>query len=138
MAATSPPISDMLVTVKARQIQRAMLAEMHGDRDGARRHFLAAAHLELVLAHDYEEAGNAVLAFRSRLSSASCLWRGGEIEQGRHALETLQAQQPAQAATIQQILAELSQSDVATTKSKKGKEIIPRSKTRSRRSNTGN
>src|SRR5947209_5982214 len=109
MSATSPPVSDMLVTVKARQIQRAMLAEMSGDRDGARRHFLAADHLELVLAHDYEEAGNAALAFRSRLSSASCLWRGGEIEQGRRALEVLQQQQPAQTSVIEQILAELAQ-----------------------------
>jgi hypothetical protein len=137
MSATSPPISDMLITVKARQIQRAMLAEMSGDRDGARRHFLAAAHLELVLAHDYDVAGNATLAFRSRLSSASCLWRGGEIEQGRSALEALQEQQPAQAAAIQQALTELAGGDPGPAKSKKTKDVSPRSKNRPRRSNNG-
>lgn len=138
MSATASPVSDMLVTVKARQIQRATLAEMHGDREGTRRHFLAAAHLELVLAHDYEEAGNAVLAFRSRLSSASCLWRGGELEQGRQALETLQAQQPTQTATIQQVLAELSETDSVTAKAKKRKATPSPSKSRSRRSNNNN
>ena len=52
----------MLVTVKSREIQRAQFAEMAGNQEVARRHFLAAAHLELVLAHDYDEAGEPVLA----------------------------------------------------------------------------
>jgi hypothetical protein len=43
----------MLVTVKAREIQRGMLAEMRGDRADTERHLLAGAHLELVLAEDY-------------------------------------------------------------------------------------
>jgi hypothetical protein len=132
MSIISFPVSDMLVTVKAREIQRGMLAEMSGDPGGARRHFLAAAHLELVLAHDYEEAGNTALAFRSRLSSASCLWRGGEAEQGRRALEELRVQQPAQAVAIDQVLDELSQNG-SGTKPKKPRKAQPRTGGRSRR-----
>jgi hypothetical protein len=44
------------------RLQRALFAESAGDREAARRHFLAAAHLELVLGHDYEETGKADLA----------------------------------------------------------------------------
>jgi hypothetical protein len=97
----------MLVTVKSREIQRAMFAEGSGDRAAARRHFLAAAHLEWVLAHDYDDAGEPGLGVRSRISAASCLWSGGEIEQGRRALEELQTQYPGQAAAIQEVIAEL-------------------------------
>jgi hypothetical protein len=107
MPASASSVSDMLVTVKSREIQRATFAEMSGDVEAARRHFLAAAHLELVLAHDYDQAGEADLALRSRISSASCLWCGGAIEQGRQTLETLQAQQPAHTLAIQQVVAEL-------------------------------
>jgi hypothetical protein len=46
----------MLVTVKSREIQRALMAEIRRDRESATRHFLAAAHLELVLAADYDES----------------------------------------------------------------------------------
>jgi len=42
----------MIVTVKSREAQRGLLAEMRGDGDSAIRHFLAAAHLEMVLAAD--------------------------------------------------------------------------------------
>lgn len=107
MPAATTAVSDMLVTVKSREIQRAQFSEMAGDREAARRHFLAAAHLELVLAHDYDEAGEPALAFRSRISSASCFWCGGEIERGRQALEALQAREPAQTAAIEEVLAEL-------------------------------
>jgi hypothetical protein len=107
MSTTSSPVSDMLITVKSREIQRAMFAEMSGDQEAARRHFLAAAQLELVLEHDYEEAGDPALALRSRISSATCLWRGGAIEAGRRALEALEAQLPAQATAVQEILSEL-------------------------------
>jgi hypothetical protein len=107
MATTSAAVSDMLVTVKSREVQRAIFAEMSGDRKAASRHFLAAAHLEVVLAHDYDEAGEPDLALRSRISSASCLWRGGETALARRALEALQIQYPAQTTTIQQILEEL-------------------------------
>jgi hypothetical protein len=107
MSTAAASVSDMLVTVKAREIQRALFAEMSGDRAAARLHFLAAAHLELVLARDYEELGDAVAVYRSRLSAASCLWRGGEIEKGRRTLGELLAQQPDRAAAIQQAIAEL-------------------------------
>ena len=83
MPATTSRVSDMLVTVKSREVQHALFAESSGNREAARRHFLAAAHLELVLAHDYEEAGEPDLALRSRISLASCLWSAGQIEQGR-------------------------------------------------------
>jgi hypothetical protein len=107
MPATTSRVSDMLVTVKSREVQRAMFAESSGDRDAARRHFLAAAHLELVLAHDFDEAAEPDLALRSRISSASCLWSAGQIEQARQALEKLQTHYPAQAKEIQQIIADL-------------------------------
>jgi hypothetical protein len=48
MTAAHTPFSDMLVTVKSRELQRGLLAEMRGDQTGAARHLLAAAHLELV------------------------------------------------------------------------------------------
>jgi hypothetical protein len=76
-------------------------------REAARRHFLAAAHLELVLAHDYDEAGAPDLALRSRVSAASCLWSGGDIEQGRQALERLQVQYPTRTTAIAEVMAEL-------------------------------
>src|SRR5258708_3817312 len=107
MPATPSPVSDMLVTVKSREVQQAIFAERSGDREAARRHFLAAAHLELVLAHAYDEAGEPDLALRCRISSASCLWSGGDIEKGRHALEELQVQYPAQTTAIQEVMAEL-------------------------------
>src|SRR5437016_4245823 len=105
MPAIISGVSDMLVTVKSREVQRAMFAERSGDQGAARRHFLAAAHLELVLAHDYDEAGEVELALRSRISSASCLWSGGEVEQGRQSLEELQLQHPAQRTAIEEVLA---------------------------------
>lgn len=107
MPATISPVSDMLITVKSREVQRALFAESARDREAARRHFLAAAHLELVLAHDYDEAGEPDLALRSRISAASCLWSGGDIEQGRQALERLQVQYPAQTTAIATIMSEL-------------------------------
>ena len=107
MPATTSLVSDMLVTMKSREVQRALFAETSGDREAARRHFLTAAHLELVLANDYDEAGDLDLALRSRISSASCLWSGGEIEQGRQALEMLQGQYPAQKTALQEVVAEL-------------------------------
>ena len=107
MATTKTEISDMLVTVKSREIQRGMLAAMRKDTRAARRHFLAAAHLELVLADDYDQAGQEVLALRSQLSAASCFWRGGQRERARALLEQLVQDHPAQADEIQQVEVEL-------------------------------
>src|SRR5438874_4475634 len=75
--------ANMITTVKSREVQRAMLAEMAGDRNTAIRHFLAAAHLELVLAEDYAASGVDDLALRSRLSAASCFWRAGQIAEAQ-------------------------------------------------------
>jgi hypothetical protein len=97
----------MLVTVKSREVQRALLAEMRGDRAAAARHFLAGAHLELVLAEDYSQAGDSALALRSHLSAASCFWRAGQREQAQRLFESLLQSHPGQATAIQQVSAEL-------------------------------
>lgn len=97
----------MLVTVKSREIQRGMQAEMRGDTANARRRFLAAAHLELVLAGDYAESDEPELAWRSRLSAASCFWRGGESELARKTFSDLQTEVPEQAEEVRQIISEL-------------------------------
>jgi GrpB-like predicted nucleotidyltransferase (UPF0157 family) len=105
--AASPAVSDMLVTVKSREIQRALLAGMRGDRAAAARHFLAAAHLELVLADDYRESGDSDMALRSRLGAASCCWRGREKEAAQRLLGDLLQENPSHAASIQQVAEEL-------------------------------
>lgn len=107
MATVHAPVSDMLVTVKSRELQRGMLAEMRGDRTDAARHFLAAAHLELVLANDYTQAEQSDLALRSHLSAASCFWRAGRSDQARELLATLMQEHATQKPAIQQIIAEL-------------------------------
>jgi hypothetical protein len=107
MSTASASVSDMLVTVKSREVQRALLAEMRGDREAAQRHFLASAHLELVLAADYEQVGDSLLSFRSQLSAASCFWRAGEYEQAQRRLEDLRAAHPSQATAIQEAKMEL-------------------------------
>lgn len=107
MSTVQAPVSDMLVTVKSREVQRALLAEMRGERQAATRHFLAAAHLELVLAADYEQAGQRDLSLRSRLSAASCLWRAGRSEQARPLFDALLQDAPTQAEEIHQVLTEL-------------------------------
>jgi hypothetical protein len=107
MSAVSGAVSDMLVTVKSREVQRGMLAEMRGDRDTSIRHFLAAAHLELVLAADYGEIGDSDLALRSRLSTASCLWRGGQPERARNLIGQLSQDDPSRSALIRKVLEDL-------------------------------
>ena len=69
MSSVQSTVSDMTVTVKSREVQRGMLAAMGSRPEDAREHFLAAAHLELVLANDYEQAGDMELARRSRISA---------------------------------------------------------------------
>jgi hypothetical protein len=109
MATEPSAISDLVATVKSREVQRAMLAEMAGDRNAATRHFLAAAHLELVLAEDYAAAGADDLALRSRLSAASCFWRAGQTPQAQSVFDALLKACPAQAGAIKQVIAELKQ-----------------------------
>jgi len=107
MSTAPSSVSDMLVTVKSREAQRGLLAEMKGDVDSAIRHFLAAAHLEMVLAADYDEAGDSDLAFRSRLSAASCLWRGGQGGSARRLLDQLTKTNPEHSSLIQKVLDDL-------------------------------
>ena len=102
-------VSGMAATVKSRELQRALLAEMAGDRAAAARHFLAAAHLELVLAEDYAAAGAPDLALRSSLSAASCFWRAGEVARARSLLDALEGANPTHAAAIQQVVTDLTQ-----------------------------
>ena len=103
------PVNNLLATAKSREVQRAMLAEMRGDRSGASLHFLAAAHMELVLAADYDRAGEQDLALRSRLSTASCFWRAGRPDEARKLFESLINANPNQATEIQRLIAELAQ-----------------------------
>jgi hypothetical protein len=109
MSTAQAPVSDMVITVKSREVQRGMLAEMRGDSPAAARHFLAAAHLELVLANEYAEAGDDDLAIRSRLSAAACFWRGGQKEQAQSTIESLGQEHPERAASFQSTLAEFKQ-----------------------------
>ena len=107
MSAAPAMISDMLVTVKSREVQRAILAEKRGDAEAAARHFLAAAHLELVLADDYAQAGQPDLALRSGISAASCFWSAGFPERARPIFDEPLQSHPAQADTVRRVIAEL-------------------------------
>ncbi len=107
MADESFPVNNLLGTAKSREVRRAMLAEMRGQQAEATLHFLAAAHMELVLAVDYERAGENDLALRSRLSAASCLWRAGQTEPARVQFASLIPAHPTHAAEIQKVMAEL-------------------------------
>lgn len=109
MAEESFPVNNLLGTAKSREIQRAILAEMRGEPPQAALHFLAAGHMELVLAGDYQSAGDSDLALRSRLSAASCFWRAGQPNQARCLLDALLQECPARAPEIQKVLTELAQ-----------------------------
>ena len=100
-------VSDMAVTVKSREVQRGMLSEMSGKADEARQHFLAAAHLELVLADDYEQCGEPERARRSLISAASCFWRGGESAQGLAIFASLAKSDPTRADEVQELIDDL-------------------------------
>ena len=107
MSAAPAMVSDMLVTVKSREVQRAMLAEMRGDRKEAAKHFLAAAHLELVLADDYAQAGQPELALRSGISAASCFWSAGESARARPLFDELLQAYPGHTDAVRQAVEEL-------------------------------
>ncbi len=100
-------VNNLLSTAKSREVQRAMLAEMRGDPEEAALHFLAAAHMELVLTADYDRAGDGNLALRSLMSAGSCLWRGGQPVQARPLFESLLQKHPDQTGEIQKVIAEL-------------------------------
>src|SRR5262249_17426728 len=101
MAEEAFPVNNLLATAKSRQVQRAVLAEMRREGSDASLHYLAAAHMELVLAADYDRAGEADLALRSRLSAGSCLWRGGQQERARLLFDSLIQTHSNQAVEIQ-------------------------------------
>jgi hypothetical protein len=107
MTTVQAPASDMLVTVKSREVQRGMLAEMRGDIKSASRHFLAAAHLEIVLSNEYAEAGEREMSIRSRISAASCFWRGHQKEQAVSIFNELRNDFPDDAATFESELSDL-------------------------------
>ncbi len=104
------PVSDMLVTVKTREIQRGYFAESSGDSAVAAKHYLAAGHLELVLLDDYASAGEDQLAVRSGLSAASCFWRAGDRDRAVETVEMLKESYPTFTDEIEQVIAELRQS----------------------------
>jgi hypothetical protein len=106
-SATVNSVSDLLVTTKSREVQRGMLAESHGDRAAATRHFLAAAHLELVLSDDYAAAGLGDLALRSQIGAASCFWRAGEIARAKSLFSDLAAANGDGAQAASEALADL-------------------------------
>jgi hypothetical protein len=100
-------VSDVLVIVKSREVQRAMLAEMRGDRKEAAKHFLAAAHLDLVLADDYAQAGQPELALRSGISAASCFLSAGEPGRARPLFDELRRAYTGNADAVRQAVEEL-------------------------------
>ena len=107
MSSVQSRVSDMLITVKSREVQRGMSAAMGGRPSNARNHFLAAAHLELVLAGDYEEAGETELARRSRISAASCFWVAGETNEAQAIFDDLLQTEPQRAGEIQEVIDDL-------------------------------
>ena|ERR1017187_6592750 len=107
MASAETQVNELLVIAKSREIQRAMFAEASRKPTRAAPHFLAAAHMELVLAEDYAAAGQERLAFRSRLSAASCLWKAGEVKRARALFNSFVKQYPAKAKIIKNTVAEL-------------------------------
>lgn len=119
MTTLQPAVSDMLITVKSREIQRALQARSQGNAAASERHFLAAAHLELVLADDYMAIDELDLARRSQTSAASCLWQAGQVERSQALFDALIAANPGQAAEFDEILAELRQTKPATKPSRK-------------------
>ncbi len=107
MSTVQAPVSDMLVTVKSREVQRGLQAAMTGRAVDAEQHFLAAAHLELVLARDYEHAGEPELALRSRISAASCFWRAGDQDRGRTMFAVIARDDPSRTGEIEDVIEQL-------------------------------
>lgn len=107
MSTVQAAVSDMLVTVKSREVQRGTLAEMRGNRSEAARHLLAAAHMELVLAGDYAQVGQGEMAWRSRVSAASCFWRAGQEREARCMFDGMLEEHPERASEIQGLVKEL-------------------------------
>ena len=116
MATMQARMDEKLVTTKNYEAQRAMLAEMRGDKESAARHFLAAGHLELVLAEDYRQVEKPALTLRSFLAAASCFWRAGQPEHARAIFKVLFRKYPKRKKYIGTVVADLEKS-YPTTKS---------------------
>jgi hypothetical protein len=82
-------------------------AEAQGESEAAARHFLAAAHLELVLAEDYRRSEQTALAVRSLLSAASCFWRAGDVDRAKALFHETAEGFPDFAADVNALMAEL-------------------------------
>ena len=80
---------------------------MSGKAIEAKQHFLAAAHLELVLANDYEQSGESELARRSLISAASCFWRAGERDHALAIFGDLADSDPVRAAEVADLIDDL-------------------------------
>jgi len=107
MSTVQTAVSDMLITVKSRELQRGLQASMAGRAGNAKQHFLAAAHLELVLAQDYEQAGDPDMAIRSRISAASSFWRAGNRDQARELFTNIACDDPRQSREIDELMKQL-------------------------------
>ena len=114
MTTALPAVSDMLITVKSREIQRAMQARLHGNAAASERHFLAAGHLELVLADDYDEIHEHELASRSRVSAASCLWQAGQLDRAQAIFDAIVDSDPDAADELRAVIADLRKNAPAT------------------------
>lgn len=103
----SLPDPNKLVIVKSREFTRGMLAEAQNDRAAATLHFLAAAHLELVLAEDYRAVGEQYKIARSLISTASCFWRGEQPGKCERDFAQTEKEFPREAVTVQELPQEL-------------------------------
>ena len=98
---------DMLVTVKSREVQREITAAARGEMAEARKHFLAAAHLDRILADDYLSVNAAALSERALLSAASCFWRAGAVQESADIFAELKREFPGRVKDIEEVEAEL-------------------------------
>ena len=107
MATLEAPANDMLGTAKSREVQRAMFAEMRGDKKDAAEHYLAAAHMEIVLAKDHARANKKWLHLRSMVSAASCFWMAGQIDVARKYFRRILRNNPDRKKIVQEAVASL-------------------------------
>jgi ABC-type transport system involved in multi-copper enzyme maturation permease subunit len=102
--------SQMLLAIKSHQIEEGASAETRGDKRMTVRHFLAAAHLELVLAEEYESRARYELAVETRKSAACCFWRAGDVAKARSLFEELRRGNRFLAREIDEVVRELERS----------------------------
>src|SRR5262249_47802398 len=103
------PVCDTLFTVTSREVKRAILAEQRKDEESAVRHFLAAAHMFVVLAEEYADNAQFDLALRTRENAICCFWPAGHERQARLLFEELKQDNPVFAGDIDSIVLDLTQ-----------------------------